>query len=138
MAKVDVNFSDQLRKNLEFQENYGSRKSVFSPHWTGSEGDRAAIMRMVYPSPQAKAYFKSPAYNAFTRNYVTTALQGQGKTIADPVQLTQADYHPEVGRSKNIVQTFWPFVDMKWPEKEKEIYLSLAVLFGGVSYLLFL
>ena len=138
MAQVDVDFSKQRRKNLEFQENYGSRKSVFSPHWTGSEGDRAAIMRMVYPSPQAQSYFRSPAYNSYNRNYVTTALQGQGKTIADPVQLTDVDYRPDIGASKNMIKTAWPFVSMEWPNNQNEMYLSMAVLFGAVSYLLFL
>lgn len=137
MSKVDVNFAQQQRKNLEYQANYGSRKSVFSPHWTGSEGDRAAIMRMVYPSPQAASYFKSPAYNAYTRNYVTTALQGQGKTIADPVQLTDIDYKPQTGRNSNFIYTAWPKVGQAMSQQQ-EMYLGMATLFGAASFLLFL
>jgi hypothetical protein len=130
MAKVQPNFKSQFQKNLAFQENYGSQRSPFSPEWTGAEGDRAAIMRIVYPTPQSKQYFNSANYNAFRRNYVTTALQGSGRSIGDAVMLTgKDDYTPQKGRSKDMRKTEYALVSMT-PENEMWLGAAAVALAG--------
>lgn len=135
MSKVSTDFKAQARSNLEYQESYGSYKSVFSPHWTGSEGDRVALMRIAYPSVQSQRYFNGPVYNAFARNWVSTASMGKAGTIAAPIALTgKDDYTPQVGAS----QKQYPKVSMMKMTPQQELYLGIVVLLGGISLLMFI
>lgn len=98
MAYVRPDFQSAMKKNLAYEKDYGQYKNVQSPVWTGAQGDRAALFRGAYPSFTAKQYFDSAQYNGYYRNYVTTGLQGKGKSIYDRVELTGAEDYDTSGR----------------------------------------
>ena len=93
MSSFYPDWGQAARKNQAYERDYGQDKSVNSPVWAGSEGDRVALQRSAYPSKNAYNYFNGPVYNQQYRNLLTTGLQGRGKTIHDRYQLTgMADY----------------------------------------------
>ncbi len=93
MSYVVPDFTSAAQKNLAYEKDYGQYKCVQNPIWTGAEGDRAALFRGIYPSATARSHFLSSEYNTYYQNFVTTGLQGKGKSIFDRVELTgQEDY----------------------------------------------
>ena len=99
MAYIKPDFGWAMKKNLAYEKDYGQYKNIQNPIWTGAEGDRAALFRGSYPSYSAQEHFKSAQYNGYYRNFVTTALQGKGRTIYDRVQLTGEDDYDTSGRN---------------------------------------
>lgn len=100
MAYVVPDFDSAIKKNLAYERDYGQYKNVQYPIWTGAEGDRAALFRGSYPSYTAQNHFKSATYNGYYRNFVTSGLQGKGKSIFDRVELTGADDYDTSGRNQ--------------------------------------
>lgn len=100
MAKVIPDFRSAIKKNLAYERDYGQHKNVQSPIWTGAEGDRAALYRGAYPSVGAQRHFSGSVYNGYYRNFVTSALQGKGKSIYDRVQLNGAEDYDTSGRNE--------------------------------------
>ena len=98
MAYVVPDFTDAMKKNLAYERDYGQYKNVQSPVWSGAEGDRAALFRGIYPSQVANSHFKSGTYNTYYRNFVTTGLQGKGKSIFDKVSLRGGEDYDVSGR----------------------------------------
>lgn len=93
MSSFYPDWGQAARKNQAYERDYGQDKSVNSPVWAGSEGDKVALQRSAYPSPSAYSYFTGPVYNQQYRNQITTGLQGRAKSIYDRYELTgMADY----------------------------------------------
>ncbi len=136
--QVYPNFEQQARKNLEFQENYGSYKSVYAPHWTGTEGDKAALMRSAFPDIQAKQYFNSPTKFIFQRNLVTTALQGTATKITDARVLTaKDDYTPNINRTSVAQLTGYNNVGMKSGLiSGNEIAIGTILTIGALGFIM--
>lgn len=100
MSRKPVDFTGSIRTNLAYDNTYGQHKNVHAPHWTGDEGDKAALMRSSFPNPATMAYFNGNTYNGQLRNYVTTALQGRGKSIYDLQKLKGENDFDTSGRDK--------------------------------------
>lgn len=139
MQRLPPDFATARQKNLGYAVTYGAERSVHAPHWAGAEGDLVAQTRMAWPSPGVQQYITGPNYNQFSRNFVQTALQGEGRSMADSVKLTgQDDYTPARGRTK-YAQT------SEYPEMQKigssddgishEVILATVVILGIVGFL---
>lgn len=103
MSRKPVDFSDSIRKNLAYDNTYGQHKDVHAPHWTGDEGNQAALMRASFTTPETMKYFNGGIYNRQLRNYVTTALHGKGNTIYDLRKFKgEEDFDPQAIEYKTV------------------------------------
>lgn len=100
MSRKPVDFTGSIRTNLAYDNTYGQHKNVHAPHWTGDEGDKAALMRSSFPTPATMAYFNGNIYNTQLRNYATTAMQGRGKSIYDLTKLKGENDFDTSGRNQ--------------------------------------
>lgn len=100
MSRKPVDFTGSIRTNLAYDNTYGQHKNVHAPHWTGDEGDKAALLRATFPTAATMSYFNGPIYNAQLRNFATSALQGKGRTINDLTKLKGENDFDTSGRDK--------------------------------------
>lgn len=134
MAYVAPDFGSAVKKNLAYEKDYGRYKNVQNPIWTGEEGDRAALFRGSYPSSSAEQHFKSAAYNGYYRNFVTSGLQGKGKSIYDRVQLTGAEDYDISGRN----QQQYSLVSMAPAGlSSSDVIVAAAVLSCALGFIVF-
>jgi len=132
MSSVYPDFDSAARKNQAYERDYGQDKSVFSPVWAGSEGDKVALQRSSYPSTSAYQYFSGPLYNQQFRTLLSTGLQGKGKTIKDRYQLTGMEDYSTSGRESKEYE----LVAMSSPDSTDMIIGSI-ILGAALMFLIF-
>jgi len=135
MTSVYPNFTQAARQNQAYVNNYGRQKSVTDPVWVGSEGDRAALQRTTYPSPSAKAYFNSPLYNQQLRNFVTTGLQGRGKSIRDRTSMTGKSDYSTYGKKEKTYELV--SMDTQSGLDNMDMLIGVGILGAAVAFILF-
>lgn len=133
MSSVYPDFDAAARKNQAYERNYGQDKSVFSPLWTGAEGDKVALQRSSYPSMAAQEYFDGPVYNQQFRNLLTSGLQGRGKKITDRFQLTGMADYSTYGKEELIYQP----VSMSSSPDNIDMLIGVGVLGMALAFMLF-
>lgn len=132
MSSVFPNFDAAARKNQAYLRDYGQDKSVFSPIWTGAEGDQVALQRSSYPSASAYQYFSGSVYNQQYRNLLTTGLQGRGKYITDRHAMTGMADYSTYGRD----DAEYKEVSMQSPD-HMDMLIGMVVLGAALAFLVF-
>jgi len=139
MQRLPPDFASARQKNLGYAVTYGSERSVHAPHWTGEQGDEVAQTRMAWPSTGVQQYLSGPNYNQFAKNFVQTALQGEGRSMFDSIKLTgQDDYTPQRGRTKYAQASEYPAMQKIGSDDDgisTEVILVTVVIIGIVGFL---
>lgn len=136
-----VHFEDAVRKNLEYQQTYGSQKNANSPHWYGSEGDRAALMRSTFPSVQANQWERGDIKNIHLLNYLSSGTMGQYSNVSQITTLQGNDDFDVMPKLTQVAQeTGWNTLKMpvnrSFVDSDAQTLLGLAIIIstGGLLY----
>ena len=131
MSSFYPDWGQAARKNQAYERDYGQDKSVNSPVWAGSEGDKVALQRSAYPSQRAYQYFSGPVYNQQFRMQLTTGKQGQARSIHDRYQLTGMSDYSTYGREEKEYE----LVSMQGLDST-DMLVGAAILAGALVFIL--
>lgn len=138
-----VHFEDAIHKNLEYQQTYGSQRNANSPHWYGSEGDKAALMRSAFPSVQANQWEKSDIKNIHLLNYLSSATMGQYTNVSQITTLQGNDNFDVTPKLTNIAQeTGWNTLkmprDRSIMDSDSQTLLGMSIIISTMGLLYFI
>jgi len=138
-----VHFDDAIRKNLEYQKTYGTYKNADSPNWTGSEGDRAALMRSSFPSVQANDWQRSQIKNIHLLNYLSSGTMGQYTNLSQITTLQGNDDFDVQPKLTSVAQeTGWNTLKVSQPRSiidgDAKTLTGIAIVVSTMGLLFFM